>query len=287
MQELSPHRARDILVEELFPLAEQAARIIGYLAEFPEAITRADVDLASRVASVSAEHVAIVRRSLLTAGIAERRNFEMRLLSSAQDLRNFTQNLLGAASYLRLHRDRDSVQLILTEPGPKSALRQAIDDGQTLPPLVFQTRDAFFGLARSAREQLTVLSPFLDHQGADFLIEVFEICSQNVRRILISRPLTEPECGNAFRRRAADFRRLGVALYEYALPSLLPSGRETFHAKVVLADANAFYVGSSNFMGSALERSFECGVIVRGDTATQLWHVLSALQSVARRVTVY
>lgn len=52
-------------------------------------------------------------------------------------------------------------------------------------------------------------------------------------------------------------------MIEYALPSSLPSGRETFHAKVVLADDSEFYVGSSNFMGSALERSFECGVFVR------------------------
>jgi phosphatidylserine/phosphatidylglycerophosphate/cardiolipin synthase-like enzyme len=104
---------------------------------------------------------------------------------------------------------------------------------------------------------------------------------------LICRPLTEPECGNAFRRRAADFKGLGVSVYEYALPSVLPSGRETFHAKIVLADASSFYVGSSNFMGSALDRSFECGVIVRGETARQLRLVLTALQSVARTVPNY
>jgi hypothetical protein len=81
------------------------------------------------------------------------------------------------------------------------------------------------------------------------LAEAFALCSEGVRRSLICRPLNEPECGDAFRRRAADFRRLS-AIYEYGLPSLLPSGRETFHAKVVLGDASAFYVGSSNFMGS-------------------------------------
>jgi phosphatidylserine/phosphatidylglycerophosphate/cardiolipin synthase-like enzyme len=179
------------------------------------------------------------------------------------------------------------VQLVLTEPGQKSALRRAIDDSRALPPVVFQTSDAFFSLARGAREELTVLSPFLDQQGADFLVELFELCSEGVRRSLICRPLNEPECGDAFRRRAADFRRLGVSIYEYALPSLLPSGRETFHAKVVLADASSFYVGSSNFMGSALDRSFECGVIVRGETARQLRYVLEALQSIARSVPNY
>jgi phosphatidylserine/phosphatidylglycerophosphate/cardiolipin synthase-like enzyme len=104
---------------------------------------------------------------------------------------------------------------------------------------------------------------------------------------LICRPLNEPECGNAFRRRATDFKALGVSVYEYALPSMLPSGRETFHAKLVLADASSFYVGSSNFMGSALDRSLECGVIVSGEAARQLRSVLIALQSVARAVPNY
>jgi phosphatidylserine/phosphatidylglycerophosphate/cardiolipin synthase-like enzyme len=284
MQEPSNDSRRDALVGELFPLAVQAARIVAYLADFPEGITRSDREVASRVAEVSAEHVAVVRRSLLAAGMAVQANFETRWVSSTAVLKSLAENLLGVASYLRVHRDRDSVKLVLTEPGRKSALRRAIDDSHALPPIVFQTSDAFFSLARAATDELTVLSPFLDQQGADFLVELFALSSDSVRRSLICRPLNEPECGDAFLRRASDFRRLGVRVYEYALPSLLPSGRETFHAKVVLADASSFYVGSSNFMGSALDRSFECGVIVRGETARQLRYVLAALQSVAKSI---
>jgi phosphatidylserine/phosphatidylglycerophosphate/cardiolipin synthase-like enzyme len=287
MQEPSEDSRRDVLVGELFPLAAQAARIIAYLADFPERIARSDRELASRVAGVSAQHVAVVRRSLLTAGLAVQANFETQCVSSPDVLKSLADNLLGVASYLRLHRDRDSVQLVLTEPGRNSALRRAIDDSRALPPVVFQTSDAFFSLARAAIDELTVLSPFLDQQGADFLVELFALCSDGVRRSLICRPLNEPECGDAFRRRAADFRRLGIAVYEYALPSLLPSGRETFHAKVVLADASSFYVGSSNFMGSALDRSFECGVIVAGETARQLRYVLAGLQSIATPLQNY
>jgi phosphatidylserine/phosphatidylglycerophosphate/cardiolipin synthase-like enzyme len=284
MQEPSNDSRRDALVGELFPLAVQAARIVAYLADFPEGITRSDREVASRVAEVSAEHVAVVRRSLLAAGMAVQANFETRWVSSTAVLKSLAENLLGVASYLRVHRDRDSVKLVLTEPGQKSALRRAIDDSHALPPVVFQTSDAFFSLARAATDELTVLSPFLDQQGADFLVELFALSSDSVRRSLICRPLNEPECGDAFLRRASDFGRLGVRVYEYALPSLLPSGRETFHAKVVLADASSFYVGSSNFVGSALDRSFECGVIVRGETARQLRYVLAALQSVAKSV---
>lgn len=286
MQDLRNDSRRDALVGELFPLAGQAARIIGYLADCPDGISRTDLDLASRVGGVSAEHVAVVRRSLLAARMAVKENFETRWISSTDALKSVAQNLLGVASYLRVHRDWDSVQLVLTEPGQKSALRRAIDDS-AMPPIIFQTSDAFFSLARAAKEKLTVLSPFLDQQGVEFLVELFALCGEGVRRSLICRPLNEPECGDAFGRRAADFRRLGVSIYEYALPSLLRSGRETFHAKVVLADASAFYVGSSNFMGSALERSFECGVIVHGETARQLRYVLAALQSVAKSIPNY
>jgi phosphatidylserine/phosphatidylglycerophosphate/cardiolipin synthase-like enzyme len=287
MQEPSNDSRRDALVGELFPLAGQAARIVAYLADFPDGIARSDRELASRVAGVSAEHVAVVRRSLLAAGMAVQANFETHWVSSADVLKSLAEHLLGVASYLRVHCDRDSVQLVLTEPGQKSVLRRAIDNSRALPPVVFQTSDAFFSLARAATDELTVLSPFLDQKGADFLLELFALCSDGVRRSLICRPLNEPECGDAFRRRGSDFRRLGVSVYEYALPSLLPSGRETFHAKVVLADACSFYVGSSNFMGSALDRSFECGVIVRGETARQLRYVLTALQSIARSVPNY
>src|SRR4051794_31772394 len=116
MLELSSDGRRDALVGELFPLAAQAARIFGYLAEFPEGIARSDREIASRVAGVSAEHVAVVRRSLVAVGVAMQTDFETRWVSSANVLKDLAENLLGVASYLRVHRDRDLVRLVLTEP---------------------------------------------------------------------------------------------------------------------------------------------------------------------------
>ncbi|WP_247457995.1 phospholipase D-like domain-containing protein [Bradyrhizobium sp. 2] len=280
-------RRFDALVGELYPLATQAARIVAHLADTPAATGSSDRDLSSRLGDVSAEHVAIVRRSLIENGFAARSNFATRLVAPAYVLAALADNLRGVAAYLRVHKDRDAVRLVLTEPGLKSALRRAIDDAQALPPVVFQTSDAFFNLARGAKQELIILSPFMDPQGAELMVELFSLCRPEVRRVLISRPLAEPQCGNAFNPRSADFRRLNVSVIEYALPSSLPSGRETFHAKVVLADDSEFYVGSSNFMGSALERSFECGVFVRGETAKQMRSVLLALQSVGKPIRNY
>lgn len=280
-------RLIDALVGELYPLATQAARIVAYLADTPVGMDSSDRELSSRLGDVSAEHVAIVRRSLVENGLAVRSSFAIRLVASASVLTALADNLRGIAAYLRVHKDRDVVRLVLTEPGLKSALRRAIDDAQALPPVVFQTSDAFFNLARGAKQELVILSPFMDPQGAELMVELFSLCRPEVRRVLISRPLAEPQCGNAFNPRAADFRRLNVSVIEYALPSSLPSGRETFHAKVVLADDSEFYVGSSNFMGSALERSFECGVFVRGETAKQMRSVLLAVRSVGKLIPNY
>lgn len=277
----------DVLLNGLSPLARQASRIFAYLAEFPDGLGGSDVALSSRVGEVSAEHVAIARRSLLAAGLAMQVNFSTKLIATPETLRNLVENLKGIEAYLRSHKDRNVVELVLTEPGAKSTLRKAIDSLPGLSPIMFQTSDVFFRLARAAKRNLVVLAPFIDNQGADLLVELFSICRPGVHCHLVCRPLSEPQCGEAFLRRADDFRRIGVLVYEYALPSTLPSGRETFHAKVVLSDDDLFYVGSSNFMGSALDRSFECGVLVEGGAAKELSSVLEAVRSIAKPVHHY
>jgi hypothetical protein len=268
----------------LHPIAEQAARIVAFFSREPGSIANSDSELAARISRVSAEHVAIVRRALVENGLVRQWGFAGSLVTSAAVLERLSANLEGIATYLRTHKDRDSVRLVITDPGEKSALRNEIGRRHAIPPLVFQTGDAFINLARGAKKELIVLVPFIDDHGAEFLLTLFSLCADSVRRCLICRPLTELHCGPAFTKRSAAFLQLNVSVYEYALPSLLPSGRETFHAKVVLADDVSYYVGSSNLMGSALERSLECGVLVQGESARQLYNVLDAVRAVARPV---
>lgn len=268
------------LLADLHPLAEQAARILSYLSNMPEAMSNSDQELAARIGHVSAQHVSLVIRALVEAGLATRKGFSGQLVTSPESLTRFAQNLQGVSIYLRSHKDADAVRLVLTEPGDQSALRREINR-RGLPPRLFQTRDAFLNLAHTAIGKLTVLAPFIDDAGCAFLVDLYSACKPGVRKQLICRPLTEAQCGIAFQKRKEDFHRLAVSVYEYALPSVLPSRRETFHAKVVLVDDTAFYVGSSNFMGSALDRSLECGVIVHGQSAKDLHNVVDALTSVA------
>jgi phosphatidylserine/phosphatidylglycerophosphate/cardiolipin synthase-like enzyme len=257
---------------------------LAFFASNPHAFSNSDAELASLVGLVSAEQVAMVKRAFVENGHVEQRDFASALIVDRGALTRWAANLEGVATYLGLHHDRDDVRLVMTEPGQQSALRAEIARRHAISPLLYQTTDTFINLARGARKEFVVLVPFMDDQGVEFLLNLFSVCQEGVRLILICRPLSEPHCGVAFHRQAAAFSSLGVLVYEYALPSPLPSGRETFHAKVILADDTAYYVGSSNFMGSALERSLECGVYVRGDSARQLHSVLEALIAVAHQV---
>ena len=274
---------RERLLEELHSIAEQAARVVAYLGDRPDALSRADQELAAKIGRVSAQHVALVRRALGQAGFTETNNFSSRLILEKEALHLLAANLEGIACYLRVHMDTDVVSLVITEPGESSALRNEINR-RGLPPRLFQTRDAFLNLAQSAEHQFTILAPFIDDEGAEFLVQLFSVCRPGVRLRLVCRPLAEEQCGPAFRKRRNDFRRLGVMAFEYALLSPLPSRRETFHAKVILVDDRAYYTGSSNFMRSALDRSLECGVIVHGRSAHELYSVVESLIAVASRI---
>ena len=75
MPDPSDEASIEALVAELYPLAQQAARIFAYLADFPEGVSCSDSELSSRVGDVSAEHVAIVRRSLLKECFATQEDF--------------------------------------------------------------------------------------------------------------------------------------------------------------------------------------------------------------------
>jgi phosphatidylserine/phosphatidylglycerophosphate/cardiolipin synthase-like enzyme len=284
MPEPASETLNSALTRSLYPIARQASRILAFVGIDPTSFASSDSQLAARIGFVSAEHVAVVRRALIEAGMARSSGLSAALLASPKQLERLSANFEGIAGYIEVHRDRDTVHLVITEPGENSALRNEIGRRHAIPPSVFQTSDAFLNLARSAERELIVLAPFLDDQGAEFLVTLFSLCAKGVRRYLICRPLAEMHCGPAFRRQSGAFSRLEVSVYEYALPSTLPSGRETFHAKVVLADDQAFYVGSSNLMGSALERSLECGVIVRGKSALDLYNVLDSLRTVSRMV---
>lgn len=138
------------LIETLYPVAEQASRVLGYLAAYPTSLSDSDSELAGRIGLVSDEQVAIVRRSLVETSLAKQAGFSTALVVPTRLLERAAVNLEGIAMYQRIHKDRDAVRLVITEPGENSALRNEITRRHAIPPSVFQTTDALINLARGA-----------------------------------------------------------------------------------------------------------------------------------------
>src|SRR5258708_4949241 len=176
MPERNDERASEPLVRALYPIAEQARRILAFLASNPNAFANSDAVLASHVRLVSAEQVAVVRRTLIDNGHADHQAFASVLRVSGSLLERWASNLEGVATYLGLHQDRDDVRLVITEPGQQSALRSEIARRHAISPLLYQTTDTFINLARGAKREFIVLVPFMDDQGVEFLLNLFSLC---------------------------------------------------------------------------------------------------------------
>ena len=52
---------------------------------------------------------------------------------------------------------------------------------------------------------------------------------------------------------------------------------ETFHAKIVLADGVAAYVGSANFLYRSREANLECGFLLEGDAVAPVTVLVEAV----------
>ena len=101
--EHSVQRSSSLLVD-LSPVAEQAAHILRYLADFPDAIDSSDIQIAGKIGLVSAEQVAIVRRTLVKAGVAETRGFIRSLKVPGNTLRPFAENLDRLSNVICIHQ---------------------------------------------------------------------------------------------------------------------------------------------------------------------------------------
>jgi phosphatidylserine/phosphatidylglycerophosphate/cardiolipin synthase-like enzyme len=71
---------------------------------------------------------------------------------------------------------------------------------------------------------------------------------------------------------------MGVRLLNYLLPA--GDGYETFHAKVVVADADQAYVGSAN-MTKYARHSMELGVVLRGRSARAVAALVRAVEHIS------
>jgi len=164
-----------------------------------------------------------------------------------------------------------TARLVVTMPPEPSRLGTALaediaSDYVTLTP----TTDAFRHIASLAHEQLTIMVPYIDSVGADWAAEMFEGTTAAERTLVIREAAQLGRCGSSGRR----LERAATRIIDYGGPDL---SQETFHAKVVLADGVAAYVGSANLLRRSKIANLECGMLVEGPAVQAVKVLLDAV----------
>lgn len=168
-----------------------------------------------------------------------------------------------------------TARLVVTMPPEPSRLGSALaadiaSDYVTLTP----TTDAFRHIASLARERLIIMVPYIDSVGADWAAEMFEITTATERTLVIRDEAQLTRCGSPGRR----LERVATRIIDYGGGDL---SQETFHAKIVLADGVAAYVGSANLLRRSKMANLECGMLVEGPAVQAVKVLLDAVISAA------
>lgn len=193
--------------------------------------------------------------------------------------------LRGALLYRsRVHRDEDLVEVVLTKPPAPSQVSVQLDSMLSGSWGLRDTKQLLPAIAESARMSFSVMTPYLDEVGAAIVLNLFE--RANVPdRCLILRATPEGHAPPGLASVRTKLNQLGVVVLNFRLDRTNAMGNETFHAKVVLADDAAAYVGSSNMHKWSFDYSLELGLYVRGRAAARIADILRAVRVVSGSIS--
>jgi phosphatidylserine/phosphatidylglycerophosphate/cardiolipin synthase-like enzyme len=250
----------------LKPWARAAAAVVRAVAARPMLVSASDEDIASAAGTnvgLAAKAVEFIRVHHLAEADADRSEVSARL-------QRLSWRLEGVADVHESESRDSATEIVLTIPSEQADLVRRLPDNLD----AIQTRDGFQHVAAQAISNLTFLVPFIDESGARALVDSLTK-SPALHRIVVVRP------DSRGRRWYADHvRAIAMAnarIVEYWSPAREGGWNETFHAKIAIADTTVAYIGSANWMDASLERSLECGVLLRGKPLRPLRSVVDAV----------
>jgi hypothetical protein len=180
--------------------------------------------------------------------------------------------LSGAAHQANLQQNM--AQLVLTPPKSPSSLIGELKKVGPRISNIQDTKEVVHYLAHSSKNRFIVMTPFLDAEGARFLVDTFSRVPKAVEKILILRFVSQDRESwgypDGYDGISSWLVEQSVQVYDFAVKRPGMSWLETFHAKLVVADQSAAYVGSSNMNKSSLENSMEIGVLLTQEKELKL-----------------
>jgi len=248
-----------------------AASILQEFATNQAAVLRPGLldDICGKV-NLAPQHFRNLLDALIGSGALVKDGDGISLGISSDDARRHAAVLRGVAYCKYRHKDANSVELTLSPPAHPSRLMELLPKSNFSWAGLFYTTDSLAELASEARRRFVIASPFIDSDGLDWVESLFKATQKHpVQRTLVIRGVKD-EDKLLMLAREPGLTRLGVTVYRYYIkhdPAVRPIGYESFHAKLLLADDDKAYVGSSNMTSASRDYSMECGVIVRGPGA--------------------
>ncbi len=180
-----------------------------------------------------------------------------------------------------IHQDADTVEVVLTKPLSPSQLAKSLE-GMLLGTWgLLDTREVLPSIAERATERFVVMTPFIDEVGGEILLALFQHVRPSVRKQLIIRATAEGLLPTGYLAITGKLSTLGVEVFNFRLDKGEAFGKETFHAKVVLADNAKAYVGSANMNKWSFQYSLELGLLVSGKAADRISQVVDAVISIS------
>lgn len=251
-----------ILAEKFDAGMETVARGVGIGGVGPASISRAARDFAAR--GWLAEDATGWRRTskTLPVGLAS-------FLAGAEAMR------VASAS-----RIDEVACAVVTLPAAPSAIAGVLPAEGPIHASFGQTEEVLSAIARAALKSFTVMSPFVNPEGAKFAMRLFEECRAPHRTLITRRSGTTKLAIDPL---IPTLSGMGVRVLNYILPA--GDGYETFHAKVIIADADQAYVGSAN-MTKYARHSMELGVVLKGRPARAVAALVRTIERISPAVVI-
>lgn len=180
-----------------------------------------------------------------------------------------------------IHQDRDRVDVVLTKPPSPSMLTQTLQSMLQGTWGLRDTREVLPVVAEKAQKRFVVMTPFLDEYGGNVLCSLFKNVRGGAEKQLIIRTTAEGGLPEGYLAVASSLNALGVSVFNFRLEKPDTHGNETFHAKVVIADHECAYVGSSNMNKWSFQYSLELGLLVSGKAAGRIGQIIDAILAIS------
>lgn len=194
------------------------------------------------------------------------------------------KNQLLGYMFAKEEQNEATFDLVMTTPKEPSILKKELSKLGADKSLIRWTTEAFEDLVRKARKEIIIMTPFLDSAGAELLLKLVHAKKTDVKMTVILRFL-ESRNSEIFNEIRGELFRADVKVVDYSLERDGSRMQETFHAKVILADDNYCYLGSSNLDKYSIENSMELGALITGSSVKLLKKLMNIIITISKDKT--